>query len=94
MGLIVNLCLSFLVCYFVFPEAGVDYSGFWFGGFTGLAHGGGWWINWIYSFFDGAHLVKAVTYSGWYNFCWWGSAILGTVSYLILFVGAVISARK
>ena len=78
-----TLLIPFVVVYFIYPEVGKDYSGFWFGGYTGAVHGGTWIYNWIFSFFDSSHLLKAHICSGWYSFCWWIAAISSSFAILI-----------
>ena len=81
---LLKILLPFALVYFIYPVADKEYSGFWFGGFTGSIHGGTWIYNWIYSFFDSTHLLKASNSSGWYSFCWWTTAIINSFALLML----------
>jgi hypothetical protein len=67
--------------YFVFPVALARgdlpdpdklYAGFW-DGLVGGSHGALLAPNYIFSFFDGNRLFKAVSYDWWYNLNWWGA---------------------
>ncbi len=78
-----NLAVVFLLSIFIYPEPNKEYSGFWVGLFSGSLHGSLLIPNWIISQFDGTRLIKATTYSGWYNFCWWCGVIMNFYSLLI-----------
>ena len=84
---IIKITIPFVMAYFIYPEANKEYSGFFFGGFTGAVHGATLINNYIYSFFDPSHLLKAQNCSGWYSFSWWASAISSILSLITIIIG-------
>jgi hypothetical protein len=45
---IIKITIPFVIAYFIYPEANKEYSGFFFGGFTGAVHVGPLINNYIY----------------------------------------------
>lgn len=83
-----------IVCFFIYPEAGKHYEGFFLGWFAPCIHGGTFLINYFISFFVEGRLIKATSYSGAYNFWWWVSAIGSVVSITIQLFGVFLSLIK
>ena len=76
----VGVAFLFILSIFIYPEPNKEYSGFWYGMFTGSLHGSLLFPNWIISFFDHTRQIKATTFSGWYNFNWWAMSIVNIVA--------------
>lgn len=72
-----------IVCFFIYPEAGKHYEGFFLGWWAATIHGGTFLLNYLISFFVEGRLIKAVSHSGAYNFWWWTAAIGSSISILI-----------
>lgn len=77
----IHLLLFILFAIFIYPEPNKEYSGIIYGPLTGSLHGFLMIPNWIISFYDDTRLIKATSYSWWYNSWWWISAI-GTPFYI------------
>ncbi len=73
--LIINFISMTILAFFIFPEAGKNYSGFWNGFVLGGFHGAGIIQNWLFHFYNPAHLLKAEVSSFWYGFSWWTSML-------------------
>ena len=85
----------FILSIFIYPDPNEEYSGFFYGRFTGLLHGGLLIPNWLISFFDETRQVKATSYSDWYNYFWWVGAIGNCMlSALMLFVPILIKNKE
>jgi hypothetical protein len=82
----ISLLGIFVAAIFIYPNPNENYSGFWWGWLTGSFHGALLIPNWIISLFDESRLIKANTYSSWYNFNWWLWAIGNILNLLKVFV--------
>jgi hypothetical protein len=75
LSLAVGFTIVFAMAYFIYPEPGKQYTGFWYGLMTGGFHGALLIPNWIISLFDSTRIIKATDCSTTYTIAWWVSAI-------------------
>lgn len=91
---VVGLIVLGILSIFVYPDPSKEYSGFFYGFFTGSYHGATIVPNYLISFFDKTRLLKAVNYSGWYNFNWWFWAIANIFTLFVKPVLGMFAAKK
>jgi hypothetical protein len=81
-GLVVGFGISLIFAWFIFPDAGVRYDG-WFGAvWYGTIHGGLFVPNWILGLIYEGHGFKADNASVAYAIWWWIAAVSAILRYL------------
>jgi hypothetical protein len=92
--LIVAIIVICVLSIFVYPDPNKEYAGLFFGWFTGCYHGSTIVPNYIISLFDKTRHIKAVSYSGWYNFNWWFWSIVNTYTLFIKPIFSLFSKKE